>query len=229
MSTLDVFFDPRTLFKELESRPQWLIPFIIVSVIAIICTLLMFPVMEHLMLRQMPEGLSVQQQTQMLSSLKMTRYIGLLSAPVVLLMKMGLMAFLLYGVTVLFSFDFTYRKALSILSHASIIAALDGLIMVATIYFRGMNEIQSPKDLGSAVLSLSWLFGATLHPAMRAVLDSLTFFSVWYWVLLFIGIKLTTKLSKVKAFLIVAILWGIQTGFSAGMAMIFSRYSAASV
>ena len=109
--------------------------------------------------------------------------------------------FHIIGVTVLFSFDFTYRKALSIMSHASIIAALDGLIMVATIYFRGMNEVQSPKDLESAVLSLSWFFGATLDPAIRAVLDSLTFFSVWYWVLLFVGITLTTKLSKVKAFL----------------------------
>ena len=229
MNTLDVFFDPRSLFKELEARPQWLLPFMIVSVIAIICTLLMFPVMEHLMLRQMPDGLSVEQQTQMLSSLKMSRYIGLLSAPVVLLMKMSLMAFLLYGVTVLFSFDFTYRKALSILSHASIIAALDGLIMVGTIYFRGMSDIQTPKDLESVVLSLSWLFDATLHPAMRTVLDSLTFFSVWYWILLLAGIKLTTKLSKVEAFLIVAILWGIQTGFMVGFAMIFSRYSAASV
>ena len=152
-----------------------------------------------------------------------------LSESIALLVKWGLMAFLLFGITILFSSDFTYRKALSILAHASIIAALDGLITVGIIYFRGLNEVQSPRDLESAVFSLSWLFGSTLHPAIRAIFNSLTVFSLWYWILLFLSIKLTTKLCKLEAALIVAILWGIQTGLSVGMAMIFSRYSAASI
>ena len=229
MNTLDIFFEPASLFKNLNSRPTWLGPFLVVSLLVIVCTLLMFPVMEHLMLKQLPVGISAEQQAQMLSSLKMSRYIGLLSAPVTLLIKWSIFAFLLYAVTILFSSDFTYRKALAIMAHASIITALDSLIGIAILYLRGLDNIQSPKDLESLVWSLSWLFSAALHPAFRAILDSLTIFSLWYWIVLFLGVRLTTKLSKLEATAIITILWIIQTGFSVLVALITARYSAASV
>ena len=73
MNTLDIFFEPASLFKNLNSRPTWLGPFLVVSLLVIVCTLLMFPVMEHLMLKQLPVGISAEQQAQMLSSLKMSR------------------------------------------------------------------------------------------------------------------------------------------------------------
>lgn len=229
MRTLDILFDPVDLFKRLNERPNWLTPFVIVTLLAVLSTALLAPVMEQLAIKQMPEDVSVELQEQMLSSIMLSKYYGIAIVPIVVLLKWSVSAFLLFGAAILVGADTSYRKALSVLGHASIITALDALANVAVIYLRGVETIQSPSDIRATVVSPAYLLSASAHPAFRVALENLNLFSLWYFALLGIGLYMTARLSKLQSLFVVGILWILQTGFLVGLALILSRFSATSL
>jgi len=228
-NTLDIFLDPVDLFKRLDLRPTWLGPFIIVASLGILGAFWMSPVMERLMIAQAPEGLSAEMHEQMMSSIKLSKYYGVVTTPIVVLLQWSVSAFLLFGVAILFGADTSYRKTLSVLGHASIITASYGAVNVAVIYLRGVETVQSPGAIRATVISPAYLLSASAHPALHVLLENLNPFSLWYFALLGIGLYLTARLSKRQSAFVVGILWILQTGFLAGLALIVSRFSVASM
>ncbi|MGE0131586.1 MAG: YIP1 family protein [Blastocatellales bacterium] len=229
MRTLDILFDPADLFKRLNDRPNWLTPFVIVTLLAALSTALLAPVIEQLAIKQMPEGVSADLQERMLSSILLSKYYGIAIVPVVVLLKWSILAFLLFGVAILVGADTSYRKALSVLGHASIITSLDTLANVVVIYLRGVETIQSPSDIQATVVSPAYLLSASAHPAFRVALENLNLFSLWYFALLWMGLYQTARLSKLQSAFVVGVLWILQTSFLVILTLIFSRISAASI
>ena len=223
MKALEVFFDPFNLFGRLNSRPNWLKPFLIVALAGVVSIFLMSPVVMHVVVQQIPEGVSAETQEQMLAMFKVSRYYGILISPLLLIVKWSVSAFLLFSVSVLFGADITYRKVLSLLGHASIITALDNLLSIAVIYMRGIDTIKSVEDIQSTVLSLNHILGSTGHPVMRVFLESVNVLTAWYMIVLVLGMASLTKVSKKQSAAIVGLVWAIQTMFVIGMAMIFSH------
>lgn len=226
MRTLDILFDPADLFKRLNDRPNWLSPFVIVTLLAILSTALLAPVMEQLAIKQMPEGVSAEFQERMLSSILLSKYYSIAIVPVIVLLKWSVSTFLLFGIAILVGADTSYRKALSVLGHASIVTALDALANVAVIYLRGLETIHSPNDIQATMLSPAYLLSASAHPAFRVALENLNLFSLWYFALLGIGLYLTARLSKLQSAFVVGVLWTLQTGFLVILTLVFSRINA---
>jgi hypothetical protein len=227
MRTLDILFDPADLFKRLNERPNWLAPFVVVTLMAILSTMLLSPVLEHLALKQMPEGLSEELQEQMLSSIKLSKYYSVAVVPIVVLLKWSVSAFFLFGMVTLAGADTSYRKALSVLGHASVITALDALVTIAIIYLQGLETIQSPDDVRSMMVSPARMLSASAHPALRVVLENLNLFTIWFFILLGMGLYRTARLSKLQSALVAGVFWLLQTGFLIGSTLIFARMSAA--
>lgn len=223
MKALEVFFDPFNLFGRLNARPNWLIPFIIVALAGVVSIFLMSPVVTHVMVRQIPEGVSAETQEQLVSMFKVSRYYGILVSPLLLIIKWSISAFLLFSVSVLFGADITYRKVLALLGHASIITALDNLLSIGIVYMRGIDTIKSMDDVQSTVLSLNHILGPTGQPVMRVVLESINVLTVWYMIVLVLGMASLTQVSRKQSAVIVGLVWAMQTMFVIGMAMIFSH------
>ncbi|PYT08095.1 MAG: hypothetical protein DMF60_05695 [Acidobacteria bacterium] len=223
MKALEVFFDPFNLFGRLNARPNWLIPFLIVALAGVVSIFLMSPVVMHVAVQQIPEGASAETQEQMLSMFKVWRYYGILISPLLLIIRWSISAFLLFSVSVLFGADITYRKVLSLLANASIIIALDNLLSIGVLYLRGVDTIKSMEDIQSTVLSLNHIFGSPGHPVMRVFLESINVLTVWYMIVLVLGMASLTKVSKKQSAVIVGLVWAMQTMFVIGLAMIFSH------
>lgn len=225
MRALEVFFDPFNLFGRLNARPNWLIPFLIVVVAGVVSILLMSPVLMRITLRQIPEGMSAETQEQMISMMRLSKYYGILVSPLVVMLKWSISAFLLFSVSVLFGADITYRKVLSLLGHASIITALDNLLSILVLYLRGIDTIKSVEDIQSTVLSLNHLMGSTGHPVLRVFLESVNVLTVWYMIVLVMGMASMTTVSKKQSAAIVGVVWTLQTMFLIGLTIIFSHAS----
>ena len=226
MKSLEVFFDPFNLFDRLNARPNWLIPFLIVSVAGVLSIFLISPVLTHIVAAQISEGLSAEAQEQVISMFKLSKYYGILVSPLLLMVRWSISAFLLFSVSVLFGADITYRKVLSLLGHASIITALDNLLSVAVLYMRGTETIKSMDDIQSTVLSLNHILGSSGHPVMRVFLESVNVLTLWYMIVLVLGMASMTQVSKKQSAAIVGLVWAMQTVFLMGIAMIFSHASA---
>lgn len=223
MKTFEVFFEPFNLFRRLNARPNWLRPFLIVAAAGVVSVFLMSPVLTQIVVRQIPEGLSAEAQEKVISMFKLSSYFGMLASPLLLIVKWSISAFLLFAVSVLFGVDITYRKVLSLLGHASIITALDNLLSIGVLYMRGIDTIQSAEDIQPTVLSLNHILGSSGHPVMRVFLESVNVLSVWYVIVLVLGMASMSQVSKKQSAMIVGLVWAIQTMFLVGMTMIFSH------
>jgi len=155
--------------------------------------------------------------------IKVSRYYGILVSPLLVIVKWSISAFLLFSISVLFGADITYRKVLSLLGHASIITALDNLLSIVVVYMRGIDTIKSMEDIQSTVLSLNHILGSSGHPVMRVFLESVNVLTLWYMIVLVLGMASMTQVSKKQSAVIVGLMWAMQTMFVIGMAMIFSH------
>ena len=229
MNSLKIFVDPFDLFNEVNTRPDWLRPFIIVSLLGMLSVLLTSPVLEHLVSLEMPEGAGADFQEQLLSMSKFSTYYGIAATPVFVLLKWSILSFLLFSISILSGADTSYRKMLSVIGHASIITALDGLLNLVAIYARGINTLRSANEIHPTLLSINNFVSTGGHPILRTLFDNLGILSIWYLAVLAIGVAATARLSKTRSALIVGALWALQTGFWIGVSMIFSRYEALSI
>lgn len=225
MKTLELFYDPFELFSRVNARPNWLRPFVIVTLLGILAVILMSPVIQHVVLNNMPQGLDEEVRADLLASLKFSKYYGIILAPIYTLLKWSILAFFLFSLSLISGAEPTFRKTLSVLGHASIIMALDAVLSVVVVYARGLSTLQSPEEIPTTVLSLSNFISTSGHPVLRLIMDNIGILSIWYLALLVIGVSTTMKLSKIKSTVIVATLWVIQTGFLVGLALLTSRYS----
>ena len=225
MKLHEIFIDPAQAFSRIDERPNWLGPFLAASLVAMLTLLLSAPIGEHLALRYLPESAGEEVRAELFMMLRVSNYYGIAATPVLVLLKWSVLATLLFLMLILSGADISYRKTLALLGHASLVVSLDGLLSVLVMYARGISTIQSPADVQSTVLSLNTFLSAASHPALRAVLDSLGVFSLWYLVLLTFGVASVARLGRWRAALTVALLWGLQTLFVAGLATIFSRYA----
>lgn len=229
MKLHEIFIDPAEAFSRIDEHPSWLGPFLVGSLVAIVTILLLAPIGQQLALRHLPNSAGEEVKAEMFKILRLSTYYGVAAAPILTLLKWSVLATLLFLFLILSGADISYRKTLALLGHASLVVSLDSLLSVLVMYLRGLDNILSPADVQSTVLSLSSFWGVALHPALRVVLDNLSVFMLWYLALLIFGVASVARLDRWRAALIVTLLWGLQTLFMAGIAMIFSRYTELSV
>lgn len=224
MHVHEIFLDPAQAFSRINERPNWLKPLLVVSLMASLTILLSTPISEHLALRSIPEGASEELKAELFRMLRLSTYYGIATTPIVILLKWSVLSSFLFLFLILSGSDISFRKTLSLVGHASIIVALDGLLCMLVMYARGFDSIQSPGDLQTTVLSLNHFLHTAGHPLLRVLLDNLGVFSLWQLALLTFGVASVTRFSKWRAALSVGLLWGLQTLFLIGLTLIFSRY-----
>jgi hypothetical protein len=225
----EIFIDPAEVFSRIDERPTWLGPFLAVSLVAMLTLLLSAPIGQQLALRHLPNGAGEEVRAELFRILRVSTYYSVAVTPILILLKWSVLAALLFLILILSGADISYRKTLALLGHASLVVSLDSLLSVLIMYVRGLDNILSPADVQSTVLSLSSFLSVALHPALRVALDNLSVFTLWYLVLLIFGVASVARLDRWRAAFIVTLLWGLQTLFLAGIAMIFSRYTELSV
>jgi len=216
--------EPATLFDDLKEKPTWLTPFIIVSLISIVIALLMQPAQAQLVVQQLQEKMSPEMVEQVISKAKSFNIVGLAITPLMILLKWSILSALVLVVSFLFTENFKYKQAFSIVSYSSLVLLLGDVFNTGIIYLKGIESITGPFDLSNIGLNVFFSLEST-GMGMYSFLSEITVFAIWNIVIVAIGFMGMANLNKVKAGTASAIVWLVVVGIKVGFAVLGSTFS----
>ncbi len=215
-----VLFSPGAVFGEIQNRPTFWRPWILVSIVSVIITYLQRPfqqrvqsiIMEHAG-RPMPAD----------TPLKMV--LALCASPIVVLVLMAISAVILYGLASAMGGEVTYKKMLSVVAFSFPPILIQQIITVAVLMTRGVQSISGPADMFVSLgADLALPADASVGYFTRFVLAGIGPLQIWALVIVAIGVMVMGKTSKGSAwtaaiihFIILLVAFSALGALGAGM------------
>lgn len=203
---IGVIFSPGKVMQELEQKPRILFALLLTifsPIIMIFSILPMYTEYSRLILETTYANMNVEMPPeQMDMALNISKY----SAPIgaafgtVAMWFMG--ALILWIIIKIFKGEGRYKQILSITGYASVISVLG---YIATIVMTQLTGTFSDVSYTSIASLLPNMKGNFLYGAAKA----LDVFSIWQYVVIAIGTATVSKLSKKKAYIIVACIFAV--------------------
>ena len=193
-AVLDLFrvlYEPGAVFERLRDRPRILVPMVSIVVMTLALGVVAKPYFEAAlgaMMAQQAQGAANPMSPGTLATIQIVSASAFM--PVVILIGAGI----LWVAVSLFGADASYRKLLSVQSHAMILYVAQLVAGIVVLSMRGVESVTSVADLQPA-------FGLDLlmpdaKGYLGAVLKGVNVFSVWGVVLQGIGITKTHNTSR---------------------------------
>lgn len=221
----NLILEPSKLFQSLKDNPSWLMPFIIVSVVGIILAILMQPAHVHLSTIRLQETLSPDQVDAALQRAKRLGLMGLSLLPFITLIRWAIIGGLILIIAGLFTEKLNFKQSFSIISYTNLIVLLGSAVNTGAVYLKGVESISSPYDLW--LIGLNFWSQETVGLPLYLFLSEITVFSVWYVILITIGLITIADLSKGKAAFVSIFVWLLGAGIKIGIALIGTQFSPA--
>ncbi|MFQ5868578.1 MAG: Yip1 family protein [Candidatus Zixiibacteriota bacterium] len=204
----NLFFDPVRTFRSLDIKPSWLWAFIIVAVVALISSQLLYSltIKEQLARISSLPNISAE-QLEVIKGRMMNptnRIISIVATPIgVLLMLLVVSGVLYFVFSILLGGNSSFKRVLSVYTYSSLIAIPSAIVTIPLAFAKGTAKISlSPALLLSAEKAETFLGG---------FLSQFSFFALWQYILVSVGLSLVYKFSKGRSFVTVAILWVIAS------------------
>ena len=203
-SIVDIFVDPGKVFQRIDAGLSWWKPFIVVCAFGIAIGYIMLP-FQRKMIELNPRGMSEEQVQKAVEGF--TRYgpLTLITIPIFLVITYLIVAGIVHLVVNIMSTRSSFKKTLSLISFCGLITLVEQLIGVVVIGMRGVDSVESAADLKFS-LSLAPLLGGG-KGFLNAVLQSLSIFQLWYYVVFVMGIAAIFKMSRKAAVLAALPMW----------------------
>jgi hypothetical protein len=206
-SIVDIFVDPFKVFARIDAGLSWWKPFVLVTVMMMIMSYFMIPLQRRLMELNM-QNLSEEQLQKALEGFGKFAPLGLIMVPIGLIVMYLIMAGIVHLVINIMSQRSDFKKTLSLISFCGLITVIEQIISIVVLRMRGTGSIESVADLKFS-LSLAPLLGEG-KGLLNAVLQSLSIFSIWYYVVLILGIAAIFKISRKAAIVPAFPIWIIS-------------------
>lgn len=206
-SIADIFVDPNKVFRRIDGGLEWWKPFIVIAVVILIITWLQFPVSMHV-LSLNERGVDEEQLEMMIDNMQRFSIIQYIVAPIGALIIYLISAAVVNITANLMSGRSDFKKALSLCMFAGFIPMVEQIISIVVIRMRGIENIESSEG-AQISLSLAPLFSGA-GDLVTSVLRSLSIFSIWYYIVLALGIAAIYRLDIRKSAVPVVILWIIS-------------------
>jgi hypothetical protein len=210
-SLLDVFIDPMKVFKRIEAGLTWWKPFVVAAVISMINGYLMIP-FQTKRIALNPRDLPPEQVEAAMESTAKYGVYFLFLAPIGILIVYLIVAGISHLMINLMTSKASFKKTLSLISYLGIISILGQLVTSAVLLAKGVDSIETMADL-KVSFSLSALM-PEVEGAGYALMESLSVFNLWYYVLFLIGTATIFKMDKSKAIVPVIVLWVLSFLFA---------------
>ncbi|MCX5752946.1 MAG: YIP1 family protein [Candidatus Krumholzibacteria bacterium] len=203
-SIIDIFADPFKVFARIDAGLSWWKPFVLVSAATMIMSYLAFPLQQKL-IELNTKGLSEEQLQKTVEGYGKFAPLQLIMVPIGLIIFYLIVAGVVHLVINIMSSRSSFKKTLSLISFCAIITAIEQIISTVVLKMRGVDSVESVADLKFS-LSLAPLLGEG-KGLLGAVLQSLSIFSIWYYVVLILGIAAIFKISRKAAIVPVLPIW----------------------
>ncbi len=203
---LDVFVSPKKVFSDIDAGARWWEPWIWVSVLNMIVAYIVIPVqvqLYRLRADQMPKE-QFDQTIEKMQSFPIA-YLGIIAAPVTVLLVGMIFAAVSYIAVSVLSERASFKKHLTLYLWASMIPTLGMLLSNIIVRVKGVEKIRSMTD---AMVSLGP--GALVpegHKILTAVLSTVDVFGLWFYALIAMGVVYLFRLSGRSAILVVLPIW----------------------
>ena len=203
-SIVDIFVDPFKVFARIDAGLSWWKPFMLVCVVAMILELSHASVPAEAD-RAQPEGSERGAASEGGRGIRQVRaadaHHGADRAHHLYLIVAGIV----HLVINIMSSRSNFKKTLSLISFCGIITIIEQIIGTVVLRMRGVESVESAADLKFS-LSLAPLLGEG-KGLLNAVLQSLSIFQIWYYVVLVLGIAAIFKISRKAAIIPVLPIW----------------------
>ncbi len=223
---VNVFATPTDVFENLKEQPRWVLAFATISMISIVVAWFTLPFSNEIAGQMLLSKLSAQEAGRALALSERFEYVGLLLVPIVVLIKWGFLAALLYFTCILLDAPpkLNYRTVFSIVAYSEMILLLMSLVNLLVLYIKGTGSIHRATDL-QAIIGLDFLMKNKMsNLPLFIFLNSINVFTIWYVTTLAIGISVVTGFRKIKSTLIVTGAWLLGVAFQ----MVISAVSSGS-
>src|SRR5436853_2149868 len=210
---IGTIFSPGETFQDVNRKPTWLVPFLICIVMAMAFWWFLFWHFDagwHQFLQKTMEDRATQTNTPKPTPQDMERIFlftkwgymigfGVVLTPILHFASSGALAL---GM-MLMQAKTTFKKILSVVAWSwAVTGVLQLIVTVASAFVRGSEaqENFNPRNLGSLSLtSLAALLPDDTSPFLKALAGAINVFSIWYLILLMIGLTAVSGLRKAKS------------------------------
>jgi hypothetical protein len=217
LAMLEIFIDPAGAVRRIDRSAPWLAPILVIAIGAVVVSYLLMPVTLQVMSMNPPGNIPREQFQRSLGMIEKGLWIGVIASPVLVALKMLILAGILKLMATLGGLEVVFKKLFSFVSNAGMIILLEGLATFAVIKARG-DEIQTMEEMMPA-LGLDLLIRGQFSKAVEAGLHFFSIFEIWYIVVLVVGLAALAKCSKSKAFLLTLPVWLVPMLFMMVAAM----------
>ena len=219
---LNIILSPSKVFREIDERPTWLMPFVIVSIGTALLTWLNLPLIEKIAFSAIPPDEVAQEQMRGIYTIGQT--VGIFLTPASVLINWLFSSILLWAIAHLFNEQPFFKKIFSLVSHCSIIGFIGIFLSWIILHLRGIDTISSLEDLDVS-LGVTLLFSrGDLSIPIRTLLSHLNVFSIWYWIVMGLGLSIIFSFSRKRAMIVTGSAWGVSLLFSVGITMITETF-----
>lgn len=203
-SLIDIFIDPVKVFKRIKAGLPWWQPFIVVAIVIGVISYFQIPINRQIMLLN-ERGVSAEQLEQQLEITGKFALIGVIAAPLVVLLIYVILAALCNVTANLVSGKSSFKKMLSLLSFTAFVGLIEQGLKMLILHMRGIENIASRDDLYSVSFSLTRFIES--DGILRAVLESFSIFQIWFLILFTIGVSVIYGIDTKKAIVPTIVVW----------------------
>ena len=203
-SLIDIFIDPIKVFKRISAGLPWWQPFIVIAIASSAIAYFQQPITKQLFLLN-ERNLSEEQLQAQGNMMDKFGFVGLILAPIIVLVIYVILAALCNVAVNLVSGKSSFKKMLCLLNFTAIIGLIEQGLKMLIIHQKGIEEITSRDDLYLTSFSLN-IF-AKADGILRAVLESLSIFGIWFLILFAVGISVVYGISRKAALVPVLVVW----------------------
>ncbi len=203
-SLIDIFIDPVKVFRRIGAGLPWWQPFIVIAIASSVIAYFQQPITRQLFLLN-ERGLSEEQLQAQGEMMEKFGSVGLILAPIAVLVIYVILAALCNVAVNLVSGRSSFKKMLCLLNFTAIIGLIEQGLKMLIIHNKGIEEITSRDDLYLTSFSLN-IF-ARADGILRAVLESLSIFGIWFLILFTVGISIIYGVSRKAALVPVLVVW----------------------
>jgi hypothetical protein len=211
LAMVEIFIDPAGAVRRIERSAPWLVPVLVAGIGAAIAGYLLMPLTVQVMAMNPPPNVPREQYQSMLPMIEKSMRIMSFASPVLVAIKVLILAGVLKLMATLGGLDVVFKKLFSFVANAGMIIFLEGLATFAVIRAKA-DDIQTMEEMMPA-LGLDLLIRGQLPKALQAGLHFFSVFEIWYIVVLVVGLAALAKCSKSKAFMLTLPVWLIPMLF----------------
>jgi hypothetical protein len=214
---IGVLFSPDATFASIARRPDWVVPLVLIVVLALVNGILVAPHLDFgAPAREAMAQNKNTTQEQMDRAERMSAGMGKVAkfiAPVATIIVLLIVAGALLLAVRLMGGEGDFKQAFSVTCYAWFPNVIQSILLTIIILAKGATAL-NPQTIPTLLRSnLAFLVDMKEQPMAFALLSSLDLFTIWVIVLLVIGFSYVGRISKAKAAIAVISLWLVTVLF----------------